>query len=105
MKKLVIVLFSLSIQVFAAELNLNGGDSVIIQPNVSTKVTCGGSGSAGGFDCEEKCQQYLSYDPNRCAYQTQCLVEGNCMIEVTCDKFLSYDSNRCAQETRKKICH
>jgi hypothetical protein len=32
----------------AAELNLNGGESAIIEANTRTRVTCAGNGSGGG---------------------------------------------------------
>jgi hypothetical protein len=38
----------LSSQVFAAELNLSGGESAVINANAETKVTCGVGGGHGG---------------------------------------------------------
>lgn len=51
MKKFVVFISLLACQAFSAELVLNGGESAIIQPNVATKVTCGGSSS--GMSCTD----------------------------------------------------
>lgn len=49
MKKLVLAFVTLfAASAFAADLNLNSGDSVVIQPNVTTRVTCGGGSSSVG---------------------------------------------------------
>ncbi len=45
---LLTILFAMP-SAFAAEVNLNGGDIITIQPNVTTKVSCGGTGSSS--DC------------------------------------------------------
>ena len=42
----------------AAQLNLGGGESAIIQPNTTTTVTCGGG--AGGGSCDEAVQAFRS---------------------------------------------
>ncbi len=59
------LLFALlfSVQSFAVELNLSGGESVIIKANTETKVTCGG-GSGSGLDCDSAAAAFrntLSY--------------------------------------------
>lgn len=56
MKKLSILLILLSVQSFAADLNLNGGESATIQANVSTRVTCGGNSTSGS--CSEVVQGF-----------------------------------------------
>ena len=47
MIKLLAFFFLFSVQTFAADLNLNGGESAVIQANVSTRVTCGGNQTGG----------------------------------------------------------
>ncbi len=66
------ILFAL--QVTAADLNLNTGDVVFIQPNVMTKVTCNG-GPSNSPTCQQlvttfrKTLDYCarSNDPGECA--------------------------------------
>lgn len=75
MKKLFVLFILFSVQSFAADLNLNGGESAVIQANVSTRVTCGGS-SIGG-NCSE-------------------VVKGFKLIMDTCMK--SYNGGYCAEK-------
>jgi hypothetical protein len=57
MKNLFFGLLLVCSQAFAAELHLSGGESVVIQPNTSTKVTCGGAGSnIGSTNCSSTIQ-------------------------------------------------
>ncbi|HWU43005.1 MAG TPA: hypothetical protein VN132_06185 [Bdellovibrio sp.] len=53
MKKIFFMSIFLSVNAFAADLNLNGGESAMIQANVRTTVTCGGSSSGSGGSCED----------------------------------------------------
>ena len=56
MKKLFILFSLFTVQAFAADLNLNGGESAVIQANVNTRVTCGGSSTGGS--CAEIVQGF-----------------------------------------------
>jgi hypothetical protein len=46
MKTFLFVSLFLSAQVFAAEVHLNGGDSITLRANVETTVTCAGNGTS-----------------------------------------------------------
>jgi hypothetical protein len=46
-----VVQLAMCASVLAADLNLNSGESAVIQANVNTRVTCGG-GSSGG-SCQD----------------------------------------------------
>ncbi|MEZ0393199.1 MAG: hypothetical protein ACAH59_13340 [Pseudobdellovibrionaceae bacterium] len=79
MKKLFALFILFSVQTFAADLNLNGGESAIIQPNVSTRVTCGGNSNGGNGNCSEAVQGFKlivdtcmkSYNGGYCADKCQ----------------------------------
>lgn len=58
MKYFVILCLFFSSQSFAANLDLNGGESAVINASVNTKVTCGGT--PGGSDCASKAAAFSS---------------------------------------------
>lgn len=99
MKSFLILTILFASQAYAAHLNLNGGESAVIQANVNTSVTCGGSGS-GGSDCStkasslkgilDKCMQNLNAQwcientwPKWKANNPSCVSEGS---QVCIDK-------------------
>ena len=111
MKKLLILMVLISSQAFAADLNLNGGESATIQANVNTYVTCGGSSSGdkcgsvvqgfkvlmeacqksyGGGYCAEK------YWPSFKAANVGCAYAGVSLCIEACQK--SYGGGYCAEK-------
>lgn len=54
MKKILCFIVLFSVSSFAADLNLNGGESAIINASVDTKVTCGLGGKKREQDCDSK---------------------------------------------------
>ncbi len=113
MKKLVILCALFSSYAFAADLNLKGGESAIIEPNTSTRVTCGGSSSGGGGTCTEivsgfqslidSCEQ--SYNGGYCAEKlwptfkaanSRCAYAGISVCLKAC--LQSYNGGYCADK-------
>lgn len=92
MKKLIALLIVFSVQTFAAELNLNGGESAVIQASVSTTVRCGGqSQSCSGNNPRVVCMQ-KGYQPSTCAV----LTNGCDAAQVECLN-RGYQPSTCAQ--------
>ena len=111
MKKLFALFILFSVQTFAADLNLNGGESAIIQANVSTRVTCGGNQTGGS--CSEMVQGFKlimescmrSYNGGYCAEKQwpsfkatnpSCAYAGLSICLEACQK--SYNGGYCAEK-------
>lgn len=112
MKKLFALLILFSVQTFAADLNLNGGESAVIQGNVTTRVTCGGGSQSvgscseavagfkllmdactrtytGGYCAEKQWPSFKSANPS-------CVYAGISICLDACTK--SYTSGYCADK-------
>ena len=74
--KLIVILFSLfATQTFAAQLNLVGGESALIQANVSTTVSCDDGQPGNMQSATSKTCGKVDYDGN-CIYFNETTITG-----------------------------
>lgn len=73
MKKFICLSVFISLNAFASQLNLNGGESAVIQANVATTVTCGGNSTScpAGSNPKVVCIN-IGYSPRTCSVLASC---------------------------------
>ncbi len=114
MKVLISALLLFAVHASAADLILSSGESAIIQPNVTTKVSCGGSQSTGCSDeinglklLIENCKTSYSasycadkYWPDFKASNPKCALPALSICIDNCKT--SYSASYCADKCSQK---